>query len=175
MPNERIFKEKPGVGKSAGTLGLGERLSAEGFSFAVVVARFNGDLTARLAEGAVRTLEAHGAAEGCVRVFHVPGSFEISLLAQRLAATGRFDAIVCVGCVIRGETSHYEHLCDEVFRGLGEVSRRSGVPVTVGVVTAENLDQARARAGGQAGNRGADAALAAIEMAGLYRREGLRP
>ena len=168
-------KENDRVGKSAGTLEQPERPSAAGFSFAIIAARFNGDLTALLAEGAARTLGAHGAGSECVRLFHVPGSYEISLLASRLAATGRFDAIVCVGCVIRGETSHYDHLCDEVFRGLGEVSRRSGVPVTVGVVTAENLEQAQARAGGKAGNRGADAALAAIEMASLYRREGLRP
>ena len=145
------------------------RLSAGGFRFALVSSRWNDFLTARLVEGALDALERLGADEGAVEHFRVPGSFEIPLLAQRLAQSGRFDAIVCLGTVIRGETPHFEYVAGEVTKGIAHAALSTGVPVLYGVVTADTLEQAIDRAGVKAGNKGFEAAMSAVEMVNLYK------
>jgi 6,7-dimethyl-8-ribityllumazine synthase len=152
------------------------RLDASGLRFALVVSRFNAAASERLLAGATDCLIRHGASEGHLTVARVPGSFEIPLVAQRLARSGKHDAVVCLGVLIRGETPHFDLIANEVARGLVQVGLETGVPVTFGVVTAETAEQAADRSGGKHGNRGADAALAAVEMADLLRRlesEGL--
>ena len=145
------------------------RLSAGGFRFAVVSSRWNDFLTARLVEGALDALERLGADEAAVEHFRVPGSFEIPLLAQRLAQSGRFDAIVCLGTVIRGETPHFEYVAGEVTKGIAQAALSTGVPVLYGIVTADTLEQAIDRAGVKAGNKGFEAAMSAVEMVNLYK------
>jgi 6,7-dimethyl-8-ribityllumazine synthase len=140
--------------------------------FAVVVSRFNDFISARLLEGALDCLSRHGVAESDLTVARVPGAFEIPVMARRLALSGKYDGVVCVGCVIRGETSHYEQVCAEVARGVAAVALEAGRPVTFGVLTTENLHQAIERAGAKGGNKGWDAALAAIEMVSLFRSLG---
>jgi 6,7-dimethyl-8-ribityllumazine synthase len=130
-----------------------------------VSARFNERITERLVEGARAAFREAGVADGCVEVHWVPGSFELPLAAQRLAATGRYAGIVCLGVVIRGQTPHFEHVAREAAAGLREVALRTGVPVTFGVVTALSEEQAWDRAGGAVGNRGEEAADAALQMA----------
>jgi 6,7-dimethyl-8-ribityllumazine synthase len=144
-------------------------LNAKGLRFAIVVSRFNDLVCQGLLNGALDCLERHGAESQRIDQFRVPGCFEIPQMAQRLASSGRYDALVCLGTLIRGETSHFDALCSTVFKGLAEVGRSTGVPVGLGVLTAESLDQALERAGGKLGNRGADAALSVIEMANLFR------
>lgn len=149
--------------------------AAAAFRFAVVVSRFNGDITGALLDGALQTLEEHGALPDAVRVHQVPGAFELPMAAAKLA-DGGVDAVICLGALIKGETSHFEHLCAAVAKGIEEVAVRSGVPVIFGVLTCEERRHAEARAGGDKGNKGAEAAIAAIEMAGLFasisRRSG---
>ncbi|MCA1850581.1 MAG: 6,7-dimethyl-8-ribityllumazine synthase [Acidobacteria bacterium] len=145
------------------------RLNAEGFSFAVVASRWNDFLTSRLVEGALDALERLGAQEKSVEVFRVPGSFEIPLLARKLADSGKFDAVVCVGTLIRGETPHFEYIASEVTKGIAQAGMESGVPVVYGVVTADTLEQAIDRAGVKAGNKGFEAAMAAVELVNLYK------
>ena len=145
------------------------RLSAGGFRFAVVSSRWNDFLTARLVEGALDALERLGADEAAVEHFRVPGSFEIPLLAQRLAQSGRFDAIVCLGTVIRGETPHFEYVAGEVTKGIAHAALSTGVPVLYGIVTADTLEQAIDRAGVKAGNKGFEAAMSAVELVNLYK------
>jgi 6,7-dimethyl-8-ribityllumazine synthase len=145
------------------------RLSAGGFRFAVVSSRWNDFLTARLVEGALDALERLGADEAAVEHFRVPGSFEIPLLALRLAQSGRFDAIVCLGTVIRGETPHFEYVAGEVTKGIAHAALSTGVPVLYGIVTADTLEQAIDRAGVKAGNKGFEAAMSAVEMVNLYK------
>jgi 6,7-dimethyl-8-ribityllumazine synthase len=145
------------------------RLSAGGFRFAVVSSRWNDFLTARLVEGALDALERLGADEAAVEHFRVPGSFEIPLFAQRLAQSGRFDAIVCLGTVIRGETPHFEYVAGEVTKGIAHAALSTGVPVLYGIVTADTLEQAIDRAGVKAGNKGFEAAMSAVEMVNLYK------
>jgi 6,7-dimethyl-8-ribityllumazine synthase len=142
-------------------------LLAGGKRFAIVVSRTNAVITERLCAGAVDGLRRHGADPDAIAITWVPGAFEIPLIAARLAESGRFQAVITLGAVIRGGTSHYELVAQAVSRGVVEAGLRSGVPVIFGVVTAESLEQAVERAGGKAGNRGFDAALAAIEMANL--------
>ncbi len=142
-------------------------LSAEGLQFAIVVSRFNSLVTQRLLDGALDALVRHGAQKDKVQIVWVPGSFEIPLIAKRLAERGSFDAIICLGCIIRGDTPHFEFVAAQSARGILQVGLDTGVPTIFGVVTADTLDQALDRAGGKAGNRGFDAALAAIEMANL--------
>ncbi len=142
--------------------------AAAGLRFAVVVSRFNETLTERLCQGALHTLADYGAAEGDIATAWVPGAFELPMAAAHLASTGRFDAIVCLGVLIRGETTHYEVLAHATASGLQDVARHSGLPVTFGVLTCDTAAQAEARAGGEHGNKGIDAALAAIEMAVLF-------
>jgi len=150
----------------------------EGRRVAIVVARFHEHVTARLLEGALEGLRAHGVSDDAVDVAWVPGALEIPLVAGRMAATGAYDALICLGAVVRGETAHFELVSAEAARGVAEVARATGIPVIFEVLATENLAQAEARAGGTHGNKGWDAAVAALEMAELLDRlpkeEGLR-
>jgi 6,7-dimethyl-8-ribityllumazine synthase len=145
------------------------QLDATGMRFGLVVGRFNDIVSQRLLEGAVDILVRHGARDADLVVAWVPGSFEIPIAAKELAEHGNVDAVICLGVVIRGETTHYDLVAGEAARGVGAVHAATGVPASFGVVTAENLQQALERAGGKAGNKGADAALAAVEMVSLLR------
>lgn len=147
-------------------------ITAEGLRFAIVASRFNEFITAKLLEGALDMLRRHGAAEDAVDVAWVPGAFEIPLAAKKLAASGKYDAVICVGAVIRGATSHYDYVCNEVSKGVAQAGLSTGVPVIFGVVTTENIEQAVERAGTKAGNKGADGAMAAMEMANLLKKIG---
>jgi 6,7-dimethyl-8-ribityllumazine synthase len=145
------------------------RLSAGGFRFALVSSRWNDFLTGRLVEGALDALERLGADAAAVEHFRVPGSFEIPLLALKLAQSGRFDAVVCLGTVIRGQTPHFEYVAGEVTKGIAHAALQTGVPVLYGIVTADTLEQAIDRAGVKAGNKGFEAAMSAVEMVNLYK------
>ncbi|HXF72627.1 MAG TPA: 6,7-dimethyl-8-ribityllumazine synthase [Actinomycetota bacterium] len=149
---------------------------ARGRRFAVVASRFNGAVVRRLVDGALDCLRRHGVEEDDLEVVWVPGAFEIPLAARRLAASGAYDAVICLGAVIRGETPHFDHVAGQAAAGIARAGEELGVPVIFGVVTAETAEQAEARAGGKQGNRGWDAAMAAIEMASvleqLPKREG---
>ena len=147
-------------------------ITAEGLRFAIVASRFNEFITSKLLEGALDMLRRHGAAEDAVDVVWVPGAFEIPLAAKKLAACGKYDAVICVGAVIRGATSHYDYVCSEVSKGVAQAGLSTGVPVIFGVVTTENIEQAVERAGTKAGNKGADGAMAAMEMANLLKKIG---
>jgi 6,7-dimethyl-8-ribityllumazine synthase len=140
-----------------------------GLRVAIVVSRFNPSIGERLLAGALEALERHGVRPGDVTVARVPGAFELPLVAGRLAAAGGHDAVVCLGAVIRGETPHFDFVAGEAARGISRASGASGVPVLFGVLTTDTLRQALDRSGGRLGNRGADAALGAIEMATLLR------
>ncbi len=146
------------------------RLSAAGMRVAVVAARFNQDVTDRLLEGARTALAEYGAAESDVEVFQVPGAWELPQTAARVVATGRFDAVVTLGCVIRGETPHFDYVCSHASLGLGRVATASAIPVVFGVLTTDDLDQAMARAREGADNKGFEAATTAVEMVGVFRR-----
>jgi 6,7-dimethyl-8-ribityllumazine synthase len=145
----------------------GSKMSARGRRVAIIAARFHEEITGRLVDGARAALRRRGVAARDVSVVWVPGAFEIPQVAMRLARRGRVDALVCVGCVIRGETPHFEYVAGEAARGIAEVGRQSGVPTTFGVITADTREQALARAGGPVGNRGEEAALAALELVTL--------
>ncbi len=144
------------------------RLEASGLRFALVVSRFNEALTSRLESGALDCLIRHGADEEAVTLFRVPGSWELPLLAAKLAGSGDYDAIIALGVLVRGGTPHFDLIAAEVAKGLAQAAMAHGVPVTFGVVTADTLEQAVERAGTKMGNKGWDAALAAVEMARLY-------
>jgi 6,7-dimethyl-8-ribityllumazine synthase len=148
---------------------VGER-EGSGRRFAVVAARFNEIVTSKLVEGATAGLVKHGVAEDHIDVAWVPGAFEIPLVADRLASSGRYDAVICLGAVIRGETAHFELVANEAARGIATVSLRTGVPLIFEVLATDDLAQAEARAGGAHGNKGWAAAEAALEMAGLLER-----
>ncbi len=152
--------------------GTGTRggLRAEGLRFGLVVSRFNSFITDRLLESALDTLRAAGAADAALEIVHVPGSFEIPLAAKELARTGRVNAIVCIGCVLRGETTHYDYVCTESARGIMLAQMDTGVPMVFCVLTCDTLEQAIDRAGLKGGNKGAEAALAAIEVADWSRK-----
>ena len=143
---------------------------AEGARFAIVVSRFNSFVVENLLTGAMDALTRHGVARSDVTIVRVPGAWEIPLTAQRLAASGRFDAIVAVGAVIRGGTPHFEYVAGETVKGLAQVTLAHGVPIGFGVLTVDSIEQAIERAGTKAGNKGFDAALSAIEMVNLYRQ-----
>jgi len=145
-------------------------LSAAGFRFGVVVSRFNSFITERLLAAAVDALERAGAASKDVDVVHVPGAFELPLAAKKLAATGKYDALIAIGCVLRGETTHYDYVCSETARGLQLAQMASGLPILFCVLTCDTLEQAIDRAGLKGGNKGFEAGLAAIEMAHLSRK-----
>jgi 6,7-dimethyl-8-ribityllumazine synthase len=140
--------------------------------FAIVVARFNETITASLLSGCRDTLSRHGVPDERIDVAHVPGSFEIPLVAKTLAGSGRYAAVICLGCVIRGETGHYDHVAGQAASGLLQASLSTGVPVIFGVLTTETVEQALNRAGLKGGNKGAEAALSAIEMINLIKRLG---
>jgi 6,7-dimethyl-8-ribityllumazine synthase len=151
-------------------IALAGDLSAADMSFAIVVARWNAVITERLLQGALDALLRSGAKRDQIEIAHVPGSWEIPAAARRLAQTRRFDAIVTLGCLIRGETAHYEAIYNEVARGIGQSQQETGVPHSFGVLTCETLEQALDRAGLKSGNKGFEAAAAAIEMASLHRK-----
>lgn len=138
--------------------------------FAVVISRFNDFITGKLLEGAIDALVRHGGKEANLTVAYVPGSAELPVAAMKLAQSGKFAAVICLGCIIRGATDHYEHVTQLAVRGIGEVGIKSGVPTIFGVITADNLEQAIERAGSKQGNHGARAMLTAIEMANLLRK-----
>lgn len=144
-------------------------LVARGLTFSLVVSRTNEFITARLLEGALDALRRHGVEEEQITVVRVPGSYEIPLAAKRLAASGRYNAVICLGTVIRGATPHFEYIAGEVAKGVATASLDTGVPITFGVLTTDNIEQAIERAGSKGGNKGFDAACAAIEMANLFR------
>src|SRR5271170_2088659 len=145
-------------------------LSGAGLRFGIVVSRFNSFITERLLAAAVDALERAGAASTDVDVVRVPGSFELPLASKKLAATGRYDALIAIGCVIRGETSHYDYVCSETARGLQLAQMDSGVPIMFCVLTCYTLEQAIDRAGLKGGNKGFEAGLAAVEMGQLVRK-----
>ena len=145
-------------------------LGGAGFRFGIVVSRFNSFITERLLQGAVDALELGGTTSKDVDVVHVPGSFELPLAAKKLAATGRYDALIAIGCVLRGETAHYDYVCSETSRGLQLAQMDTGVPMMFCVLTCDTLEQAIDRAGLKGGNKGFEAGLGAIEMAQLSRK-----
>ena len=144
-------------------------ISGRDLKFAIVVARFNEFITSKLLSGALDALKRHETPEENISVAWVPGAFEIPLVAKKLAATKKFDAIICLGCVIRGSTTHYDYVCNAVSKGVAAVGLQSGVPTIFGVVTTENIQQAIERSGTKAGNKGFDAAISAMEMANLLK------
>ena len=144
------------------------QLKGKGFRFAIVASRWNDLISSRLVEGALDALERLGAEEKRVKVFRVPGAFEIPLLTLKLAQSKKFDAIICVGTIIRGQTPHFEYIANEVARGISEAGLQTGVPCVFGVVTADNVDQAIDRAGVKLGNKGFEAAATAVELVNLY-------
>ncbi len=146
------------------------QLIARDFRFAVVVSRFNEFISNRLLGGAVDALKRHEADESNVEVIWVPGAFEVPLMAQKAARSGRYEAVICLGAVIRGSTPHFDYVASEVTKGVAKVSLDTGVPVIFGIITSDTLEQAIERAGTKAGNKGWDAAMSAIEMADLNRR-----
>jgi 6,7-dimethyl-8-ribityllumazine synthase len=145
------------------------RLNAAGFRFAVVASRWNDFITSKLVEGALDGLERLGADENAAELYKVPGSFEIPLLALKLAASGKYDAVICVGTVIRGQTPHFEYIAAEVTKGIAQAGMQTGIPVIYGVVTADTLEQAIDRAGVKQGNKGFVAAMTAVELVNLYK------
>ncbi len=144
-------------------------LVSSGIKIGIVVARFNEFITSKLLSGALDGLHRHDVKDEDVEVAWVPGAFEIPLVASKMAQSGKYDAVICLGAVIRGSTSHYDYVCNEVSKGIASVSLSTGVPVMFGVITTENIEQAIERAGTKAGNKGYDCALGAIEMVNLLR------
>ena len=145
-------------------------LNAQGLRFAVVVSRFNAFITERLLAGAMDALQRTGADPAAIEVARVPGSFEIPVTAREMASSGRYHAVICLGCIIRGETPHFEYISAEVARGITAASLATGVPVIFGVLTCDTLEQAIHRAGAKSGNKGFEAGLAAVETANLMKR-----
>lgn len=144
--------------------------NAQGMDFGVVVSRFNEFLTSKLLGGALDCLHRHGADEDDITVAWVPGAYELPLVAKKMAESKKYDAIIAIGVVIRGATSHYDYVCNEAAKGIAQASMSTGVPVSFSLVTTENIEQAIERAGTKAGNKGADGALTAIEMANLLKQ-----
>ena len=145
------------------------KMTQDGIKIGIVVARFNEFITSKLLSGAMDGLLRHDVQDADVHVAWVPGAFEIPLVASKMAKSGKYDAVICLGAVIRGSTSHYDYVCNEVSKGIATVSLESGVPVLFGVLTTENIEQAIERAGTKAGNKGYDCAVSAIEMVNLLR------
>ncbi len=148
------------------------KLIAEGLKFGIVVSRFNSFISDRLLEGAMDALQRSGAKEENCEVVRVPGSFEIPLAAKKMAKSGRYDAIICLGCVIRGATPHYGYIATEVTKGIATLSLEAEIPVALGVLTTDTIEQAIERAGTKVGNKGFHAAMSAIEMANLMKEMG---
>src|SRR5215813_5383880 len=145
------------------------RLNAEAFCFAIVASRWNELISARLVEGALDGLKRLGAKDANVSLYRVPGAFEIPLLALRLAQSRKFDAVICVGTIIRGQTPHFDYIASEVTRGIAQAGMQTGMPVIYGIVTADTLEQAIDRAGAKQGNKGFEAAMSAVELVNLYK------
>ncbi|WP_086040273.1 6,7-dimethyl-8-ribityllumazine synthase [Staphylococcus aureus] len=145
------------------------KLIGKDLKVAIVVSRFNDFITGRLLEGAKDTLIRHDVNEDNIDVAFVPGAFEMPLVAKKLASSGNYDAVITLGCVIRGATSHYDYVCNEVAKGVSKVNDQTNVPVIFGILTTESIEQAVERAGTKAGNKGAEAAVSAIEMANLLK------
>ena len=143
------------------------KLNAQGKRFALVVSRFNDLVTTRLLDGALDCLQRHGAVDEDVEVAWVPGAFELPVVAQKMAQTGRFDVVTCLGCIVRSDTPHFDYVAGESSKGIARVGLDTGVPITFGVITADTVDQAVQRAGVKSGNRGWDAGMNAVEMASL--------
>lgn len=135
----------------------------------IIAARFNVFITSKLLSGALDTLKRHDVSEDDIDIAWVPGAFEIPLIASKMASSGKYDAVICLGAVIRGATTHYDYVCNEVSKGIAQVSLSSGIPVMFGILTTENIEQAIERAGTKAGNKGSDCAAGAIEMVNLIR------
>jgi 6,7-dimethyl-8-ribityllumazine synthase len=150
------------------------KIRADGLRFGIVVSRFNNFITERLLEGALDALRRNGAGEDAIDIYRTPGSFEIPAVAKRVLARDQYDAIICLGAVIRGATPHFSYISAEVTKGIAQLSMESAVPITFGVITADTIEQAIERAGTKVGNKGWDAALSAIEMANLYRELGVK-
>ena len=148
------------------------KLVAKGMKVGIVVARFNEFIVSKLLSGALDGLRRHDVKEDDISVAWVPGAFEIPIAAQKMAGSGKYDAVICLGTVIRGSTSHYDYVCNEVSKGIAHVSMGSQIPVLFGVLTTENIEQAIERAGTKAGNKGYDCALSAIEMVNLLKEIG---
>jgi 6,7-dimethyl-8-ribityllumazine synthase len=148
------------------------KLKAEGFRFAIVVASWNDFLTSKLVEGSLDALEKLGADEKSIEVFKVPGSFELPLVAKKVCETKKFDAVICLGVVIRGQTPHFDYVAGEAAKGIGQIGMQTGMPVMFGVVTADTLDQAIDRCGVKAGNKGFEAAMSAVELVNLFKEMG---
>lgn len=145
------------------------KLTAKNMKIAIVVARFNEFITSKLLSGCVDCLIRHEAADEDLTVAWVPGAFEIPMAAKKLAESGKYDAVICLGAVIRGATPHFDYVCAEAFKGIAQVSMQTGVPVAFGVLTTENIQQAVERAGTKAGNKGVDCAMTAMEMVNLFK------
>lgn len=148
----------------------GKLVAKEGMKVGIIAARFNEFIVSKLLGGAVDGLVRHGVEEENITAAWVPGAFEIPVMAKKMAESGKFDAIICVGTVIRGATSHYDYVCNEVSKGIAQVGMNTGLPVLFGIVTTENIEQAIERAGTKAGNKGYDCALSAIEMVNLMNQ-----
>ena len=145
-------------------------LTVDGQRFALIVSRFNEFITSKLLAGAIDALIRHGADDANITCVHVPGAFELPLVAKKAAESGNYDAIICLGCVIRGQTPHFDFVAGEATKGIGQVALSTGVPVTYGVITSDTLEQAIERAGAKAGNKGVDAALCAIELTNVLKK-----
>jgi 6,7-dimethyl-8-ribityllumazine synthase len=163
MASHFVASEYQGVSQIEGNL------TAEGLRFCLVVSRFNDFLTTKMVDGALDALVRHGAAKEDITIVRVPGSFEIPLAAQKAARKGSYDAVVCLGALVRGATPHFNYISAEVTKGIAQVSLDTGIPLSYGIITADTLEQAIERAGTKAGNKGADAALSAVEQANLYQ------
>ena len=145
------------------------QLTAKGLKFGIVASRFNEFITRKMLDGALDALKRHGADEGAIEIAWVPGSFEIPMVAQKMAAGEKYDAVICIGAVIRGSTPHFDYIAAEVTKGIAQAAMSTGKPVIYGVITTDTIEQAIERAGTKAGNKGFDAAESAIEMANLLR------
>ncbi|OGL40658.1 MAG: 6,7-dimethyl-8-ribityllumazine synthase [Candidatus Schekmanbacteria bacterium RIFCSPHIGHO2_02_FULL_38_11] len=145
------------------------KIDASGLKFAIVTSRFNEFITAKLLEGCLDCLLRHGASDQHISIIKVPGSFEIPLIAQKAAQTKQYDAVICLGAVIRGQTPHFEYVASEVTKGIASIQLELGVPIAYGIITSDNIEQAIERAGTKLGNKGWDAAISAIEMANVLK------
>ena len=148
----------------------GKLVAPEGMKVAIVASRFNEIIVKKLLDGAVDGLVRHGVKDDNITAVWVPGAFEIPVIADKLASSGKYDAVIAVGAVIRGATSHYDYVCNEVSKGVAQVGLKSGIPVLFGIITTENIEQAIERAGSKAGNKGYDCALSAVEMVNLMKK-----
>ncbi len=147
------------------------KLTSQNKKYAIIVSRFNDFITSKLVDGAVDTLTRHNVKDEEISLFKVPGAFEIPVMTQKIASLKKFDAIICLGALIRGYTPHFEYISNEVTKGIAQVSLEFGIPISYGIITADSLEQSIERAGTKSGNKGADAALSAIEMVNLFAQK----